>query len=79
MNTITLDADLRAKLNGLNERIDVCDEVGKVVGHFIPSAEFQRLLLKDVKVPFTEAQIEQFRKSGGGCTPEEFWKKIGRK
>lgn len=79
MGTIVLDAELRAKLNGLNEKVDVCDEAGNVVGHFLPSEEYHRMLLQGVRVPFTEHEIEQFRKAGGVCTPEEFWKKLGRK
>jgi len=78
MSAIVLDAELRAKLNGMHEKIDVCDEAGKIVGHFLPSEEY-RLLLKNVQVPFTEEEIRQFRQSGPGCTPEEFWKKLGRK
>jgi len=38
MSKVTLDADLRKKLNGFNEPIEVCDESGQIVGHFLPAA-----------------------------------------
>jgi hypothetical protein len=79
MSTIILDADLRAKLNGLSERVDVQDETGEVVGHFLPSEEYYRLLCKTIKIPFSKEEIQRLRSAGGGCTPEEFWKKMGRK
>ena len=37
MSKITLDATLRSKLNGLNESLEICDETGETVGHFLPA------------------------------------------
>ena len=79
MSTIVLDADLRAKLNGLNEKVDVRDEAGNIVGHFLPSEEYYRMLCKSIEIPFSKEEIQRFRSSGGGCSPEEFWKKLGVK
>ena len=44
MSTITLDPELRARLNGLNEQLEVRDESGTTVGHFVPAALYRELL-----------------------------------
>ena len=79
MSTIVLDADLRAKLNGLNEKVDVQDEAGNIVGLFVPKEEYYRMLCKTIEIPFSKEEIERMRKSGGGCSLEEIWKKLGVK
>ena len=41
MSNITLDADLRSKLNGLNEQTEQCDDDGKTIGRFVPEVVYQ--------------------------------------
>jgi hypothetical protein len=36
MNQVTVDAETRAKLQGLSGPLDFCDENGKLLGHFVP-------------------------------------------
>ncbi len=48
MSKLTLDPKLRAKLNGLNEQIEICDETGKTVGHYLPDDVYQRLLFHSI-------------------------------
>ena len=74
MSKITLDAELRAKLNGLNEQLEVCDESGNTVGHFVPEDLYRDLLRSWAKTEFTDAEIEQARqevKAEGGLTTSE--------
>lgn len=37
MNLVTVDAELRAKLHGLGEPLDFCDEQGRLLGRFVPA------------------------------------------
>jgi hypothetical protein len=76
MSTITLDPELRARLNGLNEQVCVVDEGGRQVGLFLPLEEY-KTLLRNIRIPFTLEEIEQLRKAGGGCSLAEFWKRLG--
>ncbi|MCI0684244.1 MAG: hypothetical protein L0Y71_19210 [Gemmataceae bacterium] len=76
MSTIILDADLRAKLNGLSERIDVRDEAGDIVGHFLPTEEYYRLLCKTIEIPYTKEEIARRRAEKGGRTLAEIWKEL---
>jgi hypothetical protein len=77
MSTIVLDAQLRAKLNGLNEPMEVRDESGKVVGRFLPETRYRQLLAKGGDIPFSKEEIAELRKAKGGCSLDEFWKKMG--
>jgi hypothetical protein len=36
MSRLTLDNATLAKLQGLSEPVDLCDEQGRVVGHYVP-------------------------------------------
>lgn len=51
MPTLTLDDDLRSKLNGLTDWVEVREPTGKTVGTFLPQDELLRLL-------YAEAHLE---------------------
>jgi hypothetical protein len=76
MGKIVLDSTLRAKLNGLNEKMDVCDENDQQVGVFLPKAEYLELLYASIEIPFSEEEIERRRNAGGGCSLEEIWARL---
>lgn len=44
MKPVMLDDELRAKLNGMNEVLPVCEANGKTVGRFVPEDVYQRHL-----------------------------------
>jgi hypothetical protein len=79
MGTITLDPVLRAKLNGLNEQLEICDETGKPVGMYLPLEDYKKLLYRGVEIPLSEEEIEQRRKEPGGSSLQEIWKRLGVK
>jgi hypothetical protein len=78
MTRVTLDPELRAKLNGLSEQVAICDEAGKTVGLYLPVEAYKKLLYQGVEIPFTEEEIERFRNEPGGISLQEFWKRMGR-
>ena len=78
MSQVTLDNDLRAKLNGLNQHIEVRDEEGNVVGHFLPRALFRELLLAWADVHFPIEEMERRRQDPGGRSLAEIWKSLGQ-
>jgi hypothetical protein len=41
MSRLTVDSATLAKLQGLSAPVDLCDEHGRVVGHFVPSAALE--------------------------------------
>jgi hypothetical protein len=80
MSKITLDASLRSKLNGLNEELEVCDESGATVGHYVPAELYRNMLyqIAEAQYPRTKEELAKLRQQTGGTTLAEFWKKMGR-
>ena len=80
MSKITLDPTLRAKLNGLNETLEICDEAGETVGHFLPADVYRKMIyqIAEAQCPHTKEEQAELRKQTGGITLAEFWKSMGR-
>ncbi len=75
MLAITLDPELRARLNGLTEHLEVRDEHGTTVGHFVPDEQYRELLYAWARAKFADpAEFERARREyqseGGLSTPE---------
>lgn len=78
MKMVQLDDDLRARLNGLSEQTLFCDGNGKPLGFFLPSEVYAKLSCAGLEVPFSKEEIERRRKDTGGCSLEEFWRRMGQ-
>ena len=77
MEMIVLDPTQQSQLIGVTGQVPVCDQAGTVLGFFLPPALYKSLVYKNTDVPFSDAQLQQFRQSGGGCSLTEFWQKMG--
>ena len=64
MTRVTIDANVLAKLKGLNHVVELCDDAGRVVGLFTPVAN--QTLYEDVEVPFTSEELDRFENEPGG-------------
>jgi hypothetical protein len=68
MSKIVLDAELRAKLFGAIEAVELTDEAGKVVGHYIPHEAYLRiadtLLPAQTNGEIAEARREMLERGG---------------
>ena len=78
MSKIVLDADLRAKLNGLNEQVEFCDGTGATLGRFVPEAEYRRLLYACLKDQISDEELVRLRNQPGGRPLKEIWQSLGR-
>jgi hypothetical protein len=81
MSRITLDPDLKARLNGLNEHLEVCDESGRTLGHFLPEAAYQKMLYalaESQRPPLSSEEVERRRKETGGRPLAAIWKRLGQ-
>ena len=80
MIRVTVDQTLRAQLNGLGADIELCDENGQTLGHFLPQRQYVKLLclVAESRCPYTEEQIQEFEKQTGGAPLAEVWKSLGQ-
>lgn len=78
MTKVIVDTTLRSKLNGLNDHVELCDESGQSLGHFLPRELYAQWLnaVADVLFPKEELKAEQADTSGRPLA--EIWKKLGR-
>lgn len=80
MGKLTLDSDLRDKLSTLDEPIELCDEAGRVLGHFLPTPLYQDLYYAALAAdgPHTKEELKQRHQERGGRSLAEIWKSLGR-
>jgi len=76
MGKIVLDSVLREKLHGMNEPLEVFDESGNTLGFVLPVEEYRKRLRPSQDIPFTEEELERFRRAGGGRHLSDFWKRM---
>ncbi len=75
---VVIDAELRARLPDLNAPLELRDEAGQVLGHYVPKyrpSDFDELVKT---CPFTDEELEQFAREPGGRTLAEIWARLGR-
>ncbi len=64
MTRVTIDAATWAKLQGVHDVAELCDEQGRVVGQFHPGPP--RDADGNIIVPFSNEEIEELSKQEGG-------------
>ena len=77
MNSIQFDDDLKAKLNGLKQTVEVRDETGRPVGQFVPQKLYMKLLYAWAKTAVTKEQLEEAEQSGPGQPLDVLLKRLG--
>jgi hypothetical protein len=63
MIKLTVDQSLRAKLHDFDERLEICDESGNVLGYFSPVVDPS--LYEGVDAPASDEELRQAEKEGG--------------
>ena len=62
MSKVVIDAETRAKLRGLTERVELYDEQGNLVGVCLPPAEYRRMAEPTPGQGFTDEEIAEAMK-----------------
>src|SRR5260370_41975189 len=78
MSRVTLDSQLRSKLNGLDDQVEICDESGKTLGRFLPESLCRELLLAWSKADLPDDELQRRRQEPRGHTLGEVLEKLGR-
>ena len=69
MTKVMLDKQTISKLSNLTEAIELCDESGKTLGHFLP--EVDKEVYKRIQIPISEEELSRREKEGGGRTLDQ--------
>jgi hypothetical protein len=75
MNRIILDRATGEKLRDVDE-VELCDESGRKVGHFLSDPLFRRLLYDWANAQVSEEELDRRRQEPGGRTLAEIWARL---
>ena len=78
MGKIVLDPQLRSKLNGLKDPLEICDESGQTLGHFLPDSLYREVLRACSKAVLSDEELQRRRQEPRGRTLPEIWKSLGQ-
>lgn len=73
MNRITVGEPLTHQLENLAAPVELVDESGRYLGHFVP----RRGQATSDGCPFTEDELRAMRAEQGGRPLPEIWKSLG--
>ena len=78
MTRVTVDAATAAKLQGLSQYLEFCDESGNVLGHFEPNEKSPafREWLRSLDHGLTEEEFQRRVTQRSGCSTEELMARL---
>jgi hypothetical protein len=74
---VTVDPALQAQLSGTNEAVELCDELGQTLGHFLPKGMYRDLLISWSRAVISDEEIERRMQEPRGCSLAEIWERLG--
>ncbi len=78
MTRMIIDEQTWASLSGGHEVLELCDPSGQTLAVYQPAVRSGVILGGKVRSPFSDEELEQRRRRGGGRPLAEFWKEHGR-
>ncbi len=73
MNRVTVGDSLKSQLDGLAAPVEVVDESGRPLGHFVPRTSMST----PDNCPYSIDELDAMRSESGGRTLAEVWKTLG--
>jgi hypothetical protein len=75
MNPITIHDPLKAELDAALEPVELIDEAGRRLGHFVPA----RIAAFGDDCPYSPGELDQMQSERGGRPLKEIWTSLGAK
>ena len=69
MTRMVLDKDTIAKLFNLSRPLEICDESGSTLGHFLPVEDKE--IYRNIQIPISEEELEKREREPGGRSLKE--------
>jgi len=76
MQQVIVDDSLRTRLGNLAELLELRDEGGQLIGHYVPAGTSR--VAEGATCPLSDEEIEELRKQTGGRSLAEIWRDVGR-
>jgi hypothetical protein len=79
MSKVILDPELKARLDGLSQPLEICDPDGRTLGRVLPESVYRRLLYAaaEAACPHSKEEQERRRQETNGRSRAEFWQSLG--
>ena len=77
MSEVIVDSVTVNQLREINERVEIRDEAGELIGYFTPLVD--RRLYESVEVPISEEELRRRAQKGGGRTLVEILADLERR
>jgi ATP-dependent RNA circularization protein (DNA/RNA ligase family) len=77
MSELILDSVTANKFREINERVEVCDEAGELIGYFVPRVD--RRLYESVEIPISDEELRRRAQKRGGRTLAEILADLERR
>lgn len=78
MTRLTVPPTVRNQLQGLDSELELCDESGRTLGYFVPSALDERALYDHIRDVVTDDELAAARREPGGRTTAEVLERLRR-
>jgi len=72
MNRLTIDHHASTQLGGVTQPVEVFDEEGNLLGHFVPRSSLD----PSASCPYSEEELARMRTEKGGRFLAEIWDSI---
>ena len=77
MNTLKLDPAVCTQLDSFSGPVELCDESGRTIGHFLPIPLYREILVAWSRAEVSDEEIERQMQEPGGCSLQEIWQRLG--
>jgi len=73
VNRITIHEPLKGELDAVAQPVELIDEAGKRLGHFVPA----RIAVPGDNCPYSPAELDPMQSERGGRPLKEIWASLG--
>ncbi len=77
MRRLVLDKSMRSKFESSQGQLELCDESGKTLGYFLPTAQDEAALYRWAQGQISAAELERRKNEDGGRSTAEVLQRLG--
>jgi hypothetical protein len=78
MTRVFVDDALCEQLDHVTVPVELCDQAGRMLGHFVPVGVSRQSQIAQDGCPYSEQELTRMQQEAGGRTLAEIWQRLGR-